>query len=123
MHEGRETHPAPHVTGLIAASESFSFPVIIADLKGPVHEAVEVHGFFHYLADSQCFALMYKVLSAELFRRQLQSAGDLIHVPLQREDALWSSKSAERPVRRMIRGNCLAANTDIGTEIGACSMD
>jgi hypothetical protein len=48
---------------------------------------------------------------------------DLVEVTLESKDALWCAESAERSVRRIVRGNDAALDPNIRARIGTRGMD
>ena len=66
---------------------------------------------------------MNKIPSPEFLRGNVEFTGYLVHVALEREDALGSAKSAKCTMGRMVGCYGRAANADIGTRIGTSGMN
>ena len=64
-----------------------------------------------------------EVAAAELVGREADGGGDLVHVALEREDALRRAEAAERAVRRRVRRDRAAADADVRAEVRPGGVD
>ena len=64
-----------------------------------------------------------EVAAAELLGRQADGGGDLVHVPLEREDALRRAEAAERAVRRDVGGDGAAAHAHVRARVRPRGVD
>src|SRR5262249_54006612 len=101
----------------IFSRESLALFMVAAQLEGAIHQPLHVHVFMDYLSDSDRLALLYEIPTPKFVRRKSDSFRDAIEMPLEREDALRGSESAERAVRRSIRCDGSAANAHVGTAV------
>ncbi len=86
-------------------------------------EGVEIDFFADHLAGGGGLAFVKEVAAAELFGREADGGGDLIHLAFERENALRRAEAAEGSVRRRGGSNGSAADADVGTEVRAGGMD
>ena len=67
--------------------------------------------------------LVQQVAPAEFVGSQADGFRHMVHVPLQREQALRSAEAAEGAVRRSVGGVRFGVDADVGPEIRAAGMD
>ena len=101
----------------IFAREAFALGVIIALPERAIQQAVKIHVLVDHLARGGRLALAEEISAAKFFRRQIHGARDLIHVALDRENALRRAESAKRAVRRRVGGHGLRADAHVGADV------
>src|SRR6185369_3188476 len=104
-----------HAGGMrtILSGESFSFGVIVSQLKSAIQQAVKIDFFANRLAGRGGLAFFNKVAPAEFIRSQSHCFRYFVEMPLQRKDALWRAKSTERPVRRHVGRDRFAVDAHV----------
>ena len=112
-----------HLAARVFLGEAPALGVIVAELESAIEERRHVNLFPHHLPHRQRFTLADKIAAAEFFRREAERFGDLVHLPLQREDALGGAEAAEGAVRREVRGHRLAADAHVGAEVRSGGVD
>src|ERR1043166_7208431 len=97
--------------------------VVVRKLQRAKQEILQVHVFPNHLTRGRRLAFMEKVSAPELFGRQAQRSGDLIHLPLERENALGRAEAAKGSVRRRGGRDCPAADANVGAGIRPGSVN
>src|SRR5579862_4816091 len=97
--------------------ESLAFLVIAAQFKRAIHQSVHIHFFVNHLPDSNRLALLNEIPPPKFVRRESHGFRDAIEMPLQRENALRRSESAERTVRRSVCSDHSTADSHVRTAV------
>src|SRR5580704_13268172 len=84
---------------------------------------LHVDRVFEGLASGGAIARGEEVAAAKFFGSYADNFGDLVHVPLEREDALGRSEAPESSVRRDVGGDGFGADDEVRPVVRAGRMD
>ena len=84
----------------VLAREPLALRAVVGQRQRAIEQRRHVDRLADHLADRQRLARTDEIAPAELLGRQADGRGNLVHVPLEREDALRRAEAAKRAVRR-----------------------
>src|SRR5262249_45066249 len=88
--------------GRVLTREALAFCVIVRQLERAIEETPHVPRLRDRLADGERLSGDDEVPAAEVFRREPDGRRDLVHVALEREEALRRAEASKGAVRRHV---------------------
>src|SRR6187402_264220 len=117
MKEAGETDASLDRARTVLFGKARGLRVIVARFERAREHGIHIDRIFHDLSRCGGIAGMEKIPATYFLRCNANDRGDLVHVPLQREETLRCTESAESTMRWNVRRHCFCADTEMRPQV------